>query len=419
MKKFIKIFSLTLLSLILLVAIGFGITYAVDSDLAKSWLSEIGITIDSQEGEEQEQPSEEDKPNEEVPDEEEPDTPTDEEEPSDEEPEEIEYVTNIADYDFSGNTITAYNGDDKNIAIPSSYSIADTVEYEETFYDEFSLIDHLMMNYNSISYPLTITDSENTEFEIYSEIDVMENEEIVYPVLVMLEKNIYTEGTDYQVTKIDVNVFANKEFEHIVIPNTITCIEVGAFGDCNSLEEVFIPASVTTIGNYAFWRCDNLQSINVDESNPNYTSVDGVLFNKDVTKLIQYPNGKVGDYTVPESVLEIGVNAFTECNNFSQIYLPTNLNKINTPSFEDCENLLSVTIPASVTSMGESSFKYCDNLKFIIFERITPPEIFEGTSLLSCPSLTAIYVPEESVEEYKLALPDCADIIVPNVTASI
>src|SRR4029453_14297274 len=91
------------------------------------------------------------------------------------------------------------------------------------------------------------------------------------------------------------------------IPDTIEPLPVpstgiAAFNGCTSLTSVTIPNSVTSIGVYAFSGCTSLSAITVEALNSFYSSIDGVLFNKSQTTLIQYPGGKAGSYTIPNSV---------------------------------------------------------------------------------------------------------------------
>lgn len=118
---------------------------------------------------------------------------------------------------------------------------------------------------------------------------------------------------------------------HITIPDGVTEIGKTAFYNCPNLKNVSIPSSVTTIGTMAF--CSN---INVAKDNPNYSSEDGVLFDKSKTTLIQYPLGKRGKYTIPNGVTKIAPTAFIDCFDLTSLTIPSSVTEIETsgnPSF--------------------------------------------------------------------------------------
>lgn len=98
----------------------------------------------------------------------------------------------------------------------------------------------------------------------------------------------------------------------VMIPNSVTMIGRGAFYWCDALTSMTIPSSVTEIGDYAFSECDNLKDITVDNANPNYASVEGVLYSKNIDTLICCPGGKTA-VIVPNSVTTIGEHAFYHC----------------------------------------------------------------------------------------------------------
>jgi hypothetical protein len=97
---------------------------------------------------------------------------------------------------------------------------------------------------------------------------------------------------------------------NIALPDSLASIGSTAFYFCTSLTGVTIPKSVVSVGRGAFNFCQNLKAITVDTQNTNYCSADGVLFDKGETTLVQCPAGKFGSYTIPGSVVSIGVDAF-------------------------------------------------------------------------------------------------------------
>jgi len=153
-----------------------------------------------------------------------------------------------------------------------------------------------------------------------------------------------------KVTQIGNWVFANcSGLTNFMIGTNVTSIGDHAFYSCSSLTTVAIPASVTNIGNVTFAFCGNLTNLTVDARNPAYSSVNGILFDKQQTRLIQVPGGFAGNYTVPNSVTNISYSAFYGCTNLSNVTLGTN-----------------------VASVGSGAFAYCDNLKSLFFKGNAP-----------------------------------------------
>ena len=135
-----------------------------------------------------------------------------------------------------------------------------------------------------------------------------------------------------------------------------------AFSGCDGLTSVDIPSSVTKIGLYdyeSFYGCSNLSAINVDGGNQSYYSEDGVLYNKEKTKIISYPAGKTGTtYEILGSVTEIGWNVFHDCDNLESITIPEDVNFIGGSAFSNCSNLKSVNIPCNVDYIYDYNGNY-------------------------------------------------------------
>ena len=146
------------------------------------------------------------------------------------------------------------------------------------------------------------------------------------------------------------------------IPDSVTSIGNSAFYNCSGLTSVIIPNSVTSIGNNAFYKCSGLTGIVVDTNNAVFSSQDGVLYNKAKTVLIQYPIGKSGGFTIPNSVTNIGDFAYSFCSGLTSVTIPDSVTSIGKFSFADCTDLTSVTIPNSVTIIGEQAFRDCAGL---------------------------------------------------------
>ncbi|MGN0317881.1 MAG: leucine-rich repeat domain-containing protein [Lachnospira sp.] len=150
------------------------------------------------------------------------------------------------------------------------------------------------------------------------------------------------------------------------IPDGVTSIKDYAFRNCTNLESITISGSVTSVGDYNFRYCTNLESITVDENNTNYSSKDGVLYNKEQTVLIQYPIGNSNNaFTIPNSVTSIGLSAFRDCSNLENVTIPSSVKTIEAYAFRNCTNLESVTIPYSVSSIAHYAFRECTSLESI------------------------------------------------------
>jgi len=175
----------------------------------------------------------------------------------------------------------------------------------------------------------------------------------------------------------------------LTIPDSVTSIGDLAFGFCTGLTSITIPNSVTSIGDMVFSGCTSLTSIQVETSNPNYTAVNGVLYNKAVTTLIQALAAVVsGNFTIPNSVTSIGVGAFIECTGLTSITIPSSVTSIGGLTFAGCAGLTSIIIPNSVTSIGIGAFMECTGLT-----SITIPDTVTSIGIgafMECTGLTSV-----------------------------
>ena len=265
------------------------------------------------------------------------------------------------------------------------------------------------------------------------------------------------------VTSIGNNAFSGcTSLETVTIPASVTYVRDSAFYGCTSLKSVTIPESVTYIGGYAFaecyslkyadipanvsgigaspfCNCRSLENINIDEANKWYTTVDGVLYNKDKTELINYPAGKKdSSYVIPEGIRTIREKAFYGCLNLCELTIPDSVTEIESRAFE-CSSLISdeygtikyvdgwvigsghtanvvlkdgtrgiafeafscdeiiekVTMPDTVKYINAYAFENCTNLSEVLLS--SSLENIESGAFLNCMKLADIVIPDSVI----------------------
>jgi hypothetical protein len=157
----------------------------------------------------------------------------------------------------------------------------------------------------------------------------------------------------------------------VTIPGTVTNIGSGAFEFCRPTN-ITIPSSVTSIGNGAFANSFTLKAIDVDPQNAFYSSMDGVLFDKLQTTLLEYPGGKTGAYAIPSGVSNIADSAFYYCTHLTRVSIPNSVSNIGSYAFAECTSLNSVTIGNRVATIGTYAFEDCRGLWSLYFTGNAP-----------------------------------------------
>lgn len=156
-----------------------------------------------------------------------------------------------------------------------------------------------------------------------------ENKDLVIP------SKVYKNDTWFTVTSVGSDTFdGSRELTSVTIPDSVTTINDCGFYYASELRTIKIPASVKKIGHHPFNYDYNLKSIDVDENNPYYTTVDGVLYTKDMKTLVSYPAGKEDkSFTIPSSVTTIASGAFGNMKNTKEIIVPASVKKIEKEGF--------------------------------------------------------------------------------------
>ena len=139
----------------------------------------------------------------------------------------------------------------------------------------------------------------------------------------------------------------------VTLSSSLQNIDSSAFSGCKNLSSIFIPSSVTIIYEEAFTGTSAL--FNVDTANLNYSSLEGVLYNKTKTTLIQCPTSKTGSFIIPETVTSIGQEAFYFCSNITSVIIPSSVKQIQCLAFGLCKNLSSITVRGLVPAVLNSA----------------------------------------------------------------
>ena len=211
---------------------------------------------------------------------------------------------------------------------------------------------------------------------------------------------------------------------------TVSSIQSLAFHNCETLTRVTIPSTVQGIVQYAsmgmdgsnpFLGCTALERIEVDDNNKWLRDVDGVLFNKDMTRLYAYPSGATQtSYDVPEGTTRINQSAISYNASLQKITLPHSVEKIDGGAFSDCPNLKEIILSEKLTYLSAFLFKNCKSLESVNIPtsvKETGEQIFMG-----CTSLTTITLPDGLTFVGSLAFKDCTSLksaILPSTLQSV
>lgn len=221
---------------------------------------------------------------------------------------------------------------------------------------------------------------------------------------------------------ITIEGYAGDE-EIVVIPDEIANKPVKCISTIESeapIKEITLSKNVEELSGTSFTRLESLEKINVDENNPNYSSIDGVLFSKNYADLLVFPSAKnVKSYTTPDGTSIINFNSFYKVKYLETLIIGDGVTLIAENSICQCENLkeiqLSKTVNIEYTSAVYDSFNTNPNLKLFTLDENNPYlSVVDGVLLdkeqkflISCP-------PMNEIKDGKLILPDAVETIGPS-----
>ena len=251
-----------------------------------------------------------------------------------------------------------------------------------------------------------------------------------------LHKNDSTFVVPKSVRTIDVSAFREcRNLEEIIIPDNVTSIGRWAFEECKKLKRIVLPPKLKELGQLAFrgcsslsevvlssklesieyssfGGCDSLHSIYIPESirsidnafglsireyivsprNKHFASIDGVLYNKKKTLLIEMPRGRnLTEFTIPDSVKTIGYDAFRCYDTLKHVVFPRGLKKIGTSAFWECKSLIEVNLPDGLDYICEEAFMNCESLRSVKLPRRL--KSIGDCAFRGCDKVTSITIP--------------------------
>jgi len=230
----------------------------------------------------------------------------------------------------------------------------------------------------------------------------------------------------------------------VILPEALLKIHQSCFLKCESLESITIPENVFSIRYSAFTECASLLKIKVNEANKTFSSLEGVLFNHNLTEILIFPRGRSGSYSIPMGVTKIGTGCFSTSRKISEIIIPSSVNHMVRNPFLNCESLSNInvdseskifasqngvlfdptltelivfpggkhgiqTLPEGILKIGHDAFSSCSNLTEIILpDGLTS---IGGFAFKSCKGLSKIEIPDTVTSLGRSIFSDCKGLI--------
>ena len=198
---------------------------------------------------------------------------------------------------------------------------------------------------SSITIPKTVTSLGYGAFYgcKLSSVTIPSSITTISSMLFMECKNLTSVTLPSTIKTLEMQAFLGCEkLQSIDIPDNVKAIGSLCFYGCHSLTSVSIPQNIVDLEYNAFEDCSNLIKIDVDKRNPNYSSLDGVLFNKKKSELIRCPGGKKGLYAIPNTVDTVGYAAFSNCTKLNILEIPQRVRTIQAQALNNCKELKAI-----------------------------------------------------------------------------
>jgi len=235
-----------------------------------------------------------------------------------------------------------------------------------------------------------------------------------------LEFSLDRSGESYSVSGV-----GTAEGDILKIPATynglpVTGVDWWSYYEYRGFTSVFIPASLTSFSVYTFDLLNSLENISVSSSNKYYSSLNGVLYNKNKTRIVRVPQTLSGDFEIPYGVTVIGYETFINCRNLTSVTIPYGVTSIEKWAFYGCRGLTGIIIPDSVKEMGDWAFRSCSGLESVtIGKGLTDIPV---CAFDDCTNLTSVTVPNGVIAIGAYAFASCeklTEITIPESVTAI
>ena len=248
------------------------------------------------------------------------------------------------------------------------------------------------------------------------EVEVTSNDSIKVRGELVLPSTVVHDGVTYQVTRIGRNAFYKcseltfvavpegvttlcwfafascSSLQYLELPNSLTTIEEHAMLGCNSITEFYVPRNLVNIAYNAFVSFQNVRYYSCSPLNPKYRAVDGLLYSKDMTKLVAYPAASPATrFDVPSYVTELYDYCLHNCDNLTEVNIHEGVTALGMNIFSDCDNIESIYIPDGVTRMGVTLVSGCKKLSYIHLP--ASADSILSSFFYNCPALTEVNIP--------------------------
>lgn len=227
-------------------------------------------------------------------------------------------------------------------------------------------------------------------------------------------KNLDFSDASNNITAIEAMAFNQAQVNGLVLPNTISVLGNGCFNSAY-ITTLTVPPLVTVLPNNAFFIIQPLYNNETGEELPI-----NIILPQNLTKIgiSCFDGSSIKQIAIPDTVTEIGANAFYYCEQLASIALPSGLQKISSRMLADCRSLTSITIPASVTEIASQAFASSGLTSITIPSTVTT---LGSSAFNNCESLAhidiqahVIEIPEGFAEESgrtSVTLPDTVETI--------